>query len=103
MKVFDINLFHRFLLHLNHVILFTAPSNSSLIMKSKLSELSTPELRSLFVKESRKFAKTLDTDARNLNEEHKNKMLTELRDYLKEIRKLIEHKEQEEKKKSDLK
>jgi hypothetical protein len=69
-------------------------------MKSKLSELSTPELRSLFVKESRKFATTLNTDPKNLNEELKNKMLTELRDYLKEIRKLIEHKELEEKNKA---
>jgi hypothetical protein len=67
-------------------------------MKSKLSELSTPELRSLFVKESRKFAMTLDSDAKNLSEELKNQILTELRDYLKEIRKVIDTKEQEEKK-----
>ena len=67
-------------------------------MKSKLSELSTPELRSLFVKESRKFAMTLDSDANNIGEELKNQILTELRDYLKEIRKVIDTKEQEEKK-----
>ena len=68
-------------------------------MKSKLSELSTPELRSLFVKESRKFAMTLDTDAKNLDEDAKNQMLTELRDYLKEIRQVIESKELEDKNK----
>ena len=65
-------------------------------MKRNLSELSTPELRSLFVKESKKFSNTLDFPGDHSQEKVKDRMLTELRDYLKEIRELIEWKERQE-------
>jgi hypothetical protein len=53
-------------------------------------------LRSVFLRESKKFLKTLDYNTSDISEELKNQMLNEIRENMKEIMHLIDLKERKE-------
>jgi hypothetical protein len=65
-------------------------------MDQKLIHLDSRQLRSLFLKESKKFLKTLDYNTSAINEQLKDQMLSEIRENLKELLHLIELREREE-------
>ena len=65
-------------------------------MDTNLIHLNSRQLRSLFLKETRKFLKTLDYQSGTTNEALKEQMLNEIRENLKEIMVLIELKEKQE-------
>ena len=65
-------------------------------MDNNLLKLSTHQLRSLFLRESKKFLKTLDYNDKGVNVALKDQMLDEIRENMKEIMHLIELKERQE-------
>jgi hypothetical protein len=65
-------------------------------MDQKLIHLDSRQLRSLFLKESKKFLKTLDYNTSAINEQLKDQMLSEIRENLKELLHLLELREREE-------
>ena len=65
-------------------------------MDKQLLKLSTQQLRALFLRESRKFLKTLDYQTGEVSEALKDQMLSEIRENLREIMHLIELKERQE-------
>jgi hypothetical protein len=65
-------------------------------MDTNLVKLNSRQLRSLFLRESKKFLKTLDYQTANTNEELKEQVLNEIRENLKQIMNLIELKERQE-------
>ena len=65
-------------------------------MDTNLIKLSARQLRSLFLRESKKFLKTLDYQSGINHQELKEQMLNEIRENLKELMHLIELKEKQE-------
>jgi hypothetical protein len=66
------------------------------IMDRNLLKLTTQQLRSLFLIESKKFLKTLDYHSPVIEQELKDQMLNEIRENMKQIMHLIELKERQE-------
>jgi hypothetical protein len=66
------------------------------IMETNLIKLSSRQLRALFLRESKKFLKTLDYQAVSETKELKEQMLDEIRENLKALMHLIELKEKQE-------
>ena len=67
-----------------------------LTMDKNLTKLSSQQLRTLFLRESKKFLKTLDYSSSSINQDLKDQMLNEIRENMKEIMHLIDLKEQQE-------
>ena len=65
-------------------------------MDRNLLKLTTQQLRSLFLIESKKFLKTLDYESPVIEQELKDQMLNEIRENMKQIMHLIELKERQE-------
>jgi hypothetical protein len=65
-------------------------------MDKNLINLTSQQLRSVFLRESKKFLKTLDYNTSDISEELKNQMLNEIRENMKEIMHLIDLKERKE-------
>jgi hypothetical protein len=65
-------------------------------MDANLIKLNSRQLRSLFLRESKKFLKTLDYQAGNTPQALKEQMLDEIRENLRELMHLIELKEKQE-------
>ena len=65
-------------------------------MDTNLIKLNARQLRSLFLRESKKFLKTLDYQSGINHQELKEQMLNEIRENLKELMHLIELKEKQE-------
>ena len=62
-------------------------------MNTELSKLSATELRTLFLRQTKKFLKTLDYESPEISRELKDEMLLEIRENLREITLLITMKE----------
>ena len=78
------------------IILANCSSFSNRTMDRNLLKLSTQQLRSLFLIESKKFLKTLDYDSPVIEQALKDQMLDEIRENMKQIMQLIELKERQE-------
>jgi len=65
-------------------------------MDTNLIKLNSRQLRSLFLRESKKFLKTLDYQSGSNHQELKEQMLNEIRENLRELMHLIELKERQE-------
>ena len=65
-------------------------------MEKNLVNSDSRELRSLFLKESKKFLKILDYDCPEVDSHLRDQMLNEIRQNLKELLNLIELKERQE-------
>jgi len=65
-------------------------------MDTNLIKLNSRQLRALFLRESKKFLKTLDYQSGSNHQELKEQMLNEIRENLKELMHLIELKERQE-------
>jgi hypothetical protein len=65
-------------------------------MDTNLIKLNSRQLRSLFLRESRKFLKTLDYQSGTNHQALKEQMLNEIRENLRELMHLIELKEKQE-------
>jgi len=65
-------------------------------MDTNLIKLNSRQLRALFLRESKKFLKTLDYQSGSNHQDLKEQMLNEIRENLKELMHLIELKERQE-------
>ena len=65
-------------------------------MDKHLINLTSQQLRTVFLRESKKFLKTLDYNTSEISEDLKNQMLIEIRENMREIMHLIDLKEKKE-------